>query len=184
MVLPDKRRVRVPALRYNVALRLLEAQDSTGRHVWPPGSLDGFYLGRGPDARHFRSYAVRDGSTRTDCVEVLTVDDDSPLVLAVWHAYVHTDAEVDPILRTETRKARTEIGQTVLAGMGQPAPATLRPLALNQRSLERLFGTHAAAVAAFARQEQLRYTDLAQAMRMMEYYNQKLVSRPPVAGPR
>ena len=42
LILLDKRRVRVPALKYNVALHLLEVRDSTGSHVWPPGSLDGF----------------------------------------------------------------------------------------------------------------------------------------------
>ena len=174
LVLPDRRRARVPAMKYNVALHLLEARDSTGSHVWPPGSLDGFYLGRGAEARHFRTYPVRNGSTKTDFVEVLTVDDDSPLVLAVQHVYLHEDAVLDPILRTETRKARTEIGQVVLAGAGALPREPLRPLQLNERAVLRLFGAQAAAVQAFVAKEHLSYTDLTQVLRMVEYFNQRL----------
>lgn len=175
LVLPDRRRVRVPAARYNVALHLLEARDSTGSHVWPPGSLHGFYLGRGPEARHFRTYAVRDGSTKTDFVEVLTVDDDCPLVLALQHRYVHEDAVLDPVLRTETRRARTEIGQVVVAGPGARPGEPLRPVPLTERAVLRLFGPQAAAVQAFAAKERLGYTDLAQVLRLVEYYNQRLI---------
>jgi len=177
LVLLGKRRVRVPRMRYNVARQLLEVEDSTGSHVWPPGSLDGFYLGRGTGERHFRSYKVRNGSTKLGYVEVLTVDDDSPVVLAVQHSYFHEDAQQDPILRTETRKARTEIGQTVVAGAGSTPQEPLRPLALNERSVLRLFGDKASAVAAYAQQHSLSYTDLTQVLRLVEYYNQRVVPK-------
>lgn len=175
VVLLSKKRVRVPAMRYNVALQLLEVRDSTGSHVWPPGSLDSFYLGRDSNERHFRSYRVRNGSTKLSFVEVLTVDDDCPLVLAVQHTYLHEDAVLDPVLRTETRKARTEIGQTVLTGSGLTPKEPLKPLSLNERSVLRLFGTRSAQVQAFATKENLSYTDLAQVLRMVEYYNQRLI---------
>ncbi|MBD2723170.1 hypothetical protein [Hymenobacter armeniacus] len=171
LVLPNKRRVRVPAMRYNVALHLLEARDSTGSHVWPPGSLDGFYLGQGADARHFRTYMVRDGSTRREFVEVLTRDDNAFLVLAVLHHYVHDDAQYDPVLQTQTRPARTEIGQVVVAGPGIKPQEPLRAVSLNQREVPRLFGTRAPQVEAYAAKEHLSYTDLAQVLRMVEYYN-------------
>ena len=174
VVLPGKRRYRVPAMKYNVALHLLEVRDSTGSHVWPPGSLDGFYLGNGTGIRHFRSFPVRNGSTKTDFVEVLTVDEMPPLVLAVQHYYVHENAQLDPILRTETRKARTEIGQTVVAGPGALPKEPLRVVDLNQRGVLRLFGTRAPEVAAYAAKEHLAYTDLAQVLRMVEYYNQRM----------
>ncbi|WP_310394480.1 hypothetical protein [Hymenobacter sp.] len=170
LVLLTKRRVRVPALKYNAARHLLEVQDSTGSHVWPPGSLDGFYLGQGAGARHFRSYAVRGGSAKDDFVEVLTATDDSPLVLALQHVYLHEDAEINPVLRTETRKARTQISQVVLAG---PGAQPLRPLALNQRGVARLFGSRAPQIDAYATKENLGYTDLAQVLRLVEYYNQQ-----------
>ena len=171
LVLANKRRRAVPALRYNVALNLLEAQDSTGRHLWPPGSLDGFYLGRDPDARHFRSCLVRDGGRLLTFVEVLTATDTAPLVLGVQHTYRHTDAEIHPVLRTETKKKLTEITQTVVAGPGGDGNQELRPLTLNERAVLRLFGPRAPQVAQYAARENLGYTDLAQVLRMVEYYN-------------
>ncbi|MDO7850353.1 hypothetical protein [Hymenobacter convexus] len=173
LVLPNKRRVRVPAMKYNVALHLLEVRDSTGSHVWPPGSLDGFYLGRGADTRHFRTFMVRNGGTERNFVEMLTADDNAFLILAVLHHYVHDDAVMDPVLHTETRPARTEIGQVVLAGSAATPQDPLRPVALNRKEVSRLFGTRAAQVEAYAAKEGLRYTDLAQVLRMVEYYNQQ-----------
>lgn len=178
LVLLDKRRVRVPALKYNVALHLLEVRDSTGSHVWPPGSLDGFYLGQGSEARHFRSRVVRNGSTKLDFVEVLTQADNSPLTLAVQHSYHHEEAQLDPILRTETRPERTEIGQTVLAGTDLLAKEPLRVVALTQKGVSPLFGTRAPQVAAWAANQHLSYTDLGQVLRMVEYYNQISFKQP------
>ena len=178
LVLLDKRRVRVPALKYNVALRLLEVRDSTGSHVWPPGSLDGFYLGRGSEARHFRSKMVRNGSTKLDFAEVLTQSDNSPLVLALQHSYRHEDAQLDPILHTEIRPARTEIGQTVLAGTDLVAKEPLRAVLLTQKNVTQLFGSRAAEVAAWAAKQSLSYTDLGQVLRMVEYYNQISFKQP------
>jgi hypothetical protein len=178
LVLLDKRRVRVPALQYNVALHLLEVRDSTGSHVWPPGSLDGFYLGQGSEARHFRSRMVRNGSTRLDFVEVLTQSEPSPLVLAVQHSYRHEEAQLDPILHTQTRPERTEIGQTVLAGTDLMAKEPLRAVQLNQKGVSQLFGTRAAEVAAWAGSQHLSYTDLGQVLRMVEHYNQLSFRQP------
>ncbi|GAB3586297.1 hypothetical protein [Hymenobacter daeguensis] len=173
LVLMDKRRIRVPALKFNVALHLLEARDSTGSHVWPPGSLDGFYMGRGDDARHFRSLMVRVGSTKMDFVEVLTPNDNSPLILGLQHRYLHEDAQLDPILRTETKAARTEIGQVIVAG---PNPATqskepLRELSLNEKSVTRLFVPFAADVQAYAAKQHLSYTTLPDVLHLVEYFN-------------
>lgn len=178
LVLPNQRRVRVPALKYNVALHLLEVRDSTGSHVWPPGSLDGFYLGRGSEARHFRSRVVRNGSTRLDFVEALTQSDNSPLVLALQHRYRHEDAQLDPILHTETRPERTEIGQTVLAGTDLTPKEPLRAVSLTQKSISPLFGTRAPQVTAWAASQHLGYTDLGQVLRMVEYYNQISFKQP------
>ena len=178
LVLLDKRRVRVPALKYNVALRLLEVRDSTGSHVWPPGSLDGFYLGQGSEARHFRSRLVRNGSTRLNFVEVLTQSDNSPLALAVLHSYRHQDARLDPILRTEIQPERNEIGQTVLAGTDLVAKEPLRALPLSQKNVSQFFGTRAPEVEAWAARQHLSYTDLGQVLRMVEYYNQISFKQP------
>ncbi|MBO2012277.1 hypothetical protein [Hymenobacter negativus] len=170
LVLLDKRRVRIPAMKYNVALHLLEARDSTGSHVWPPGSLDGFYLGRGPDARHFRSLSVRVGSTKTDFVEVLTPNDNSPVILGLQHHYLHEDAQLDPILRTETKAARTEIGQVIVAGLGQ-SKEPLRELSLNEKNVTKLFVPFASDVQAYAAKQHLSYTTLPDVLHLVEYFN-------------
>jgi hypothetical protein len=172
LVTTDGKHYKVAALSYNVALQLLEAQDSTGSHVWPPGSLRGFYLNRGAQARHFQTYQVRDGGVKRDFVEVLTVDDNSPIVLAVQHNYIHEEAELDPVLHNVRRPARTLIGQKVVAGSGNLPNEPLRPIVLNQRNVLKLFGDRAAKVADFAAREDLNYADLGQVLRMVEYYNQ------------
>jgi len=178
LVAANGRRYRVPAVKYNVALRLLEATDSTGSHVWPPGSLDGFYLGQNREARHFRTYAVRLGSTQPDFVEVLTTRPNPPLLLALAHRYLHEDAEIDPTLRTEKRAARSVIGQNIVAGPGTPnSKEPLRELVLTQKNVLKLFGPEAAAVAAYALRQKLGYTDLGQVLQMFDYYNQ-LVGKP------
>jgi hypothetical protein len=171
LVLPSKRRVRVPALKYNVALHLLEVRDSTGRHVWPPGSLDGFYMGQGTNTRHFRTFMVRNSGTERNFVEVLTADDNAFLILAVLHHYVHDDAVLDPVLHTQARPARTEIGQVILAGSAATPQEPLRPVSLNRKEVSRLFGTRAAQVEAYAAKEHLSYADLGHVLRMAEYYN-------------
>ena len=175
LVLLSKQRVRVPAIKYNVALRLLEVRDSTGSHVWPPGSIDGFYLGQGSLMRHFRTFVVRSGSTKTDFVEVLTAVDNAPLVLGVQHLYYHADALLDPVLRTETTKVRTEINQVVVAGSGLTPKEPLRPVALSPRNVLRLFGTRAPEMEVYAAQEHLSYTDLGQVLRLVEHYNKMVL---------
>jgi hypothetical protein len=175
------RRVRVPAMRYNVAMDLLETTDSTGTHVWPPGSLLGFTIGQGAGARRFSTALVRNGGTKRDFVEVLTAPGSGPLLLAFQHNYVHVEAEIHPILRMETRKARTEIGQTVVAGLSGASPEPLRPLALNRKSVLRLFGTRAAEVDLYALKEQLDYADLNHVLRLFEYYNQLSTKQRPAA---
>jgi hypothetical protein len=178
LILPDHHQVKVPGMRYNVAVRMLEVQDSTGHHVWPVGSLRGFDLGRGAAARHFRTLLVRNGSTRRDFVEVLTTRDDSPIILAVQNTYVHQAAEIDPVLRTVTRKERNEIGQTVVAGSASTPNEPLRPLALNQRAVGRLFGKYEPQIVAYAAEQSLTFTDLGQVLKMVEYYNRMILAQP------
>jgi hypothetical protein len=171
LVLPNNRRIRVPSLRYNVAVGVVEATDSTGAHVWPPGSLREFYIGRGGNARHFRTATVRNGNTKRDFVEVLTSAENSPVILALQHAFIHEDAVMDPVLHTEKRKERNEIGQTVLYGNGNLPKEPLRPLVMNRKSVLKLFGDKAAQVDAYATKEKLDLTDLGQVLRAVEYYN-------------
>ena len=171
------RRIKVTQVRYNVALRLLEATDSTGSHVWPPGSLYGFELGRRTDVRHFRTHLVKTGSTRLEFVEQLTVDEAPPLLLALQHRYVHEDAVMDPILHTEKLAARTVIGQVVLAGPGTDPKIPLRELPLTERNVLKLFGDKADALKTYAKQQHLNYTDLNDVLKLVEYYNQRVAGK-------
>ncbi|MDO7877585.1 hypothetical protein Q5H93_22795 [Hymenobacter sp. ASUV-10] len=174
LITADGKRYRVAGLSYNVALQLLEATDSTGSHVWPPGSLQGFELGRGNDARHFQTYKIRDGGVKPDFVELLTLTKSSPIVLAVQHHYVHEEAVLDPVLKTVKVPERTVIGQRVMAGSGNLPNEPLREVQLKQRDVLKLFGGFAPQMSAFAAKENLSYTDLTQVLRMVEYYNQKV----------
>ena len=175
IILPQVR-LKVAAMRYNVALHLLEATDSTGSHVWPAGSLYGFEMGKPGAVRHFRSHLVKVGSTKMDFVEILTVDVDKtpPLILALQHHYLHEDAVLDPILRTEKVPARTVIGQVVLAGPGTDPKVPLRELPLSERTVIKIFGEQAPPVRTYAAKEHLSYIDLNDVLKMVEYYNQKV----------
>lgn len=178
VVLPQVR-LKVPAMRYNVALRLLEATDSTGSHVWPAGSLYGFEMGKPGEVRHFRSHLVKTGNTRMEFVEVLTVDVDKapPLILALQHNYLHEDVVLDPVLRTVKTPARTVIGQVVLAGPGLDPKIPLRELALSEKNVTKLFGAQAPQVRAYAANQHLSYIDLNDVLKMVEYYNQKVAGK-------
>lgn len=179
LLLLPKVRLKVSAMRYNVALHLLEATDSTGNHVWPPGSIYGFEMGKPGQMRQFRSHLVKTGSTQMEFAEILTVDVDKvpPLILALQHNYLHEDAVLDPILRTEKMAARTVIGQVVLAGPGTDPKVPLRELPLSQKNVSRLFGEQAPQVTAYAINQHLSYLDLNDVLKMVEYYNQKVAGK-------
>ncbi|MEJ7663606.1 MAG: hypothetical protein WKG07_30730 [Hymenobacter sp.] len=105
---------------------------------------------------------------------MLTVDDDSPIVLALQHTYVHEAEERDPILRTVKRAERTEHGAGSAGRLTATCPTSRSGwLPSIQRNVLRLSGERAAKIdSAYATKEDLRYTDLTQVLRMVEYYNQ------------
>ncbi len=178
LLLNPVRHVKVTKARYNVALRLLEATDSTGSHVWPPGSLYGFELGGpGGDVRHFRTHLVRTGSTRLEFVEKLTLSEAPPVLLALQHNYLHEDAVLDPVLHTEKMAARTVIGQVVLAGPGTDPKAPLRELTLSEKNVLKLFGDKAASVKEYAAKQHLTYVGLEDVLKLVEYYNQRVAGK-------
>ena len=78
------------------------------------------------------------------------------------------------MLHTEIRPARTEIGQTVVAGSGKKPKEPLRELTLNQRSITRLLVPFGNDIDSYAAKQHLSYTNLAQVLQMAEYYNQHL----------
>ncbi|MCC2548882.1 hypothetical protein LJY25_20705 [Hymenobacter sp. BT175] len=170
-----------PGLRYNVARQLLELKDSVGGlRVFPVGSLRGFTIGESSNARTFRTRLTRGtgSSSGRAFVEIFTEQPDGPLVLALAHRFVDKPAEMHPILRVETQKARREIGQLLLAGPGQDAQGALRPLELNERSVLKLFGPASAQLREYAAKNSLRYEELADVMKLVNEYNRRQAAAP------
>jgi len=173
----DNRRRPVPGLRYHAALRMLEAQDSMNTdstHFWPVGSLRGFDVGEAGDPEHplrrFRPRLVKEGLTgpaRRDFVEVLTAVDAGPLLLA-WLYPPGPDPD---------KIGRRPLIQQLMAGPGVGGDEPLRPLALNQAEVLRLFGKRAEEVRSYAAGEHLRYDQPNEVARMVDYFNRVAVAK-------
>ena len=168
----DGRYRPVPGLRYHAGLRLLEAQDSINTdstHLWPVGSLRGFDLGEPGGTtppRRFRPRLVKEGSggQRREFVEVLTMVDAGPLLLA-WLYTSGADAVA----------GRLSTAPLLLAGAGNEPGEPLRPLEPNRAAVLRLFGGRANAVNTYAVTKQLFYDKPADVARMIDYFNRLAV---------
>lgn len=170
----DGRYRPVPGLRFHAGLRVLEAQDSIAldsTHLWPLGSLRGFDLGEAGDTgtaapRRFRPRLVKEGpaGTRRDFVEVLTLVDAGPLLLA----WLYTSG-VDATL------GRLSLAPLLLVGPGNTPTEPLRPLELTPATLLHLFGARAEEIRSFASSQHLRTDQPAEVARMIDYYNRVAV---------
>jgi hypothetical protein len=168
----DGRYRPVPGLRYHAGMRLLEAQDSISldsTHLWPVGSLRGFDLGEPGDAtppRRFRPRLVKEGSAgqRREFVEVLTAVDAGPLLLA-WLYTSGADAVA----------GRLSMAPLLLVGAGNDPNEPLRTLEPSRSSVQRLFGSRAEVVNAYAMTKQLVYDSPADVARMIDYFNRLAV---------
>ena len=170
-------RVRVPALRYNPALHLVEARDSTGKQLWNPETLSGFEFGSGTGRRQFRVLPVRNRDVNKDFVEVLTADPKGQLMLGAEHVFIHEDQQLHPVLKTVIKPAVNQVVYDAVVGYNTLPPTPLRPIGtLREKTVLRLFGSYAGQVAAYARQNHLNYEALADVLRMANYYNE-LVSK-------
>jgi hypothetical protein len=163
-------RRRASALRYNVALHLVEAQDSTGWHVWDAVELRGFEVGMGRARRQFIAQDVRNRYAHRDFIELLSAEPTGPLIVGAQHVFHHEEELRDPVLRVVTRPAVNQVVYELVWGISN---APYRTLQLKEKLVLRLFGNSAGDVAAYARQEQLRYEDLNDVLRMVNYYNQQ-----------
>ena len=170
----DGRYRPVPGLRYHAGMRLLEVQDSISldsTHLWPMGSLRGFDLSEPGDTtppRRFRPRLVKEGSAgqRREFVEVLTAVDAGPLLLA-WLYTPRADAGAD----------RLSIVPLLLVGAGNDPNEPLRFLETNRSAVQRLFGSRAQTVNAYAMTKQLYYSNPADVARMIDYFNRLAVVR-------
>ena len=177
LVTAQGQRVRVPALRYNPALHLVEARDSTGKKLWNMESLQGFEFGSGPARRQFRVLPVRNRGVDRDFVEVLTDDPKGQLVIAAEHIFVHEDEQRHPVLKTLIKPAVNQVVYDALVGYNTLPPTPLKPIGpLREKTVLRLFGNHSSQMATYARQNALNYESLADVLRMANHYNE-LVSK-------
>jgi hypothetical protein len=161
-------RFRVTELRYNAALHLLEARDSTGKHLWTPRELRGFEFNDGHTERRFLAQYVRNRHADYDFVELLSAEPGGPLIVAAQHIFLHKDEVRDPVLRTIITPP---INQLVYDLVWATPNSQYRSFQLTEKLVLRLFGHQAGAIAAYARQQQLHYEKLPDVLRMVDYYN-------------
>lgn len=163
-------RFRVTELRYNAALHLLEARDSTGKHLWAPQELRGFEFNDGHTDRRFLAQPVRNRHADHDFVELLSAEPGGPLIVAAQHIFLHKDEVRDPVLRTVVTPA---VNQLVYDLVWATPNSPYRSLQLKEKLVLRLFGNQAPAMAAYARQQKLRYEELSDVLQLVNYYNQQ-----------
>lgn len=108
--------------------------------------------------RRFSTRLVRTGrwSTRREAVESLTCTDAGPLVLARLPATATTPAQL-------------------LAGPGYDKSVALRPLELTQEAVLHLCGARTAQVRAYAMLYNLRFEQVDDVARLLDYYNRLAV---------
>jgi hypothetical protein len=159
-------RFRVSELRYNAALHLLEARDSTGRHLWAPQELRAFEFNDGHTGRRFLAQRVRNRHADYDFVELLSAEPGGPLIVAAQHIFLHKDEVRDPVLRTVVTPA---VNQLVYDLVWATPNSSYHSLQLKEKIVLRLFGHQAPAIAAYARQQKLSYEDLTDVLNMVNY---------------
>ena len=171
------KRLPVKALRYNVALHVVEARDSTGKRLWGPDGLRGFEFGNGPGRRQFQSLPVRNRDVNQDFVEVLTVDADGQLILGAEHAFVHEDEQLHPVLKTVLKPAVNQVVYDVVSAPVTQPQTPLRPLTLGRKQVLKVFGNRERELEIYALKNNLNYEALADVLKMANYYNE-LTKRP------
>jgi hypothetical protein len=176
----DGRRVLVIGQRYHVGQRVLQVQDSLqvdSTHYWPLAAVRGFDLGTDDDApplsasqgaavptvHRYRARLVQEGKqgARREAVEVLTSIDSGPLLLA-WLPVVPEPSSLTQVL---------------VAGPGTAATEPLRPLELTQAAVLRLCGSRADEVRSFASTRHLRYEQVSDVAKILDYYNKVAVAK-------
>lgn len=164
----------VAALRYNIALRLVEMRDVNvpgGVVVAPVGSLRGFTLGTsGPAGTHtFEARSENRVANSRNFFEVLTP---GPLQLLLLHSIDNKDANWIAAYNLETRPA--SVGRITQLFVAKPGQTNVDELPLKRKSVEKLFGPQAAKVATYATEKKLSYEQVPDLVWLVEYYNELL----------
>ncbi|RYU77976.1 hypothetical protein [Hymenobacter persicinus] len=161
----------VAALRYNIALRLVEVRDPTtpaGVSVLPVGGLRGFTLGaEGKRGSHtFETRTVGRSADSRNFFETLTA---GPLQLFLLHTIDEKAANWIAAYNIETRPASVSRGVQLFAG--QAGQGAVQELALKRKSVEKLFGAQAPQVAAYAAEKKLDYEQVPDLVMLVDYFN-------------
>lgn len=166
----------VPGLRYNLVHHWVEVRDPAvpgGVRLYPLGSLRGFVLNNAPGRPGHRFGAYRVGGEGRLLLEELNegplyllLGYDLELVGAVRNAAVNVETQASQFRRTSTLYVAT------------PARAQAQALALNQRAVLRLFGPAEGDMALYAQQHNLRYDNLNDMVRLVDYFNTTQATAP------
>ena len=168
----DGRKVPVPALRYNMALRLVEVRDAeaaSGLSILPPGSIQGFVLGPEgkPGSHTFVARAEAHAANVRLFLELLNV---GPLQLLLLHKVDEHDSNWSAVNNVETRTS--SVGRSALLFVGAADRPTVTTLLPKRKSVEKLFGPQAPQVAEYAARQNLSYEQVPDLVWMVDYFNQ------------
>jgi hypothetical protein len=170
ILLSNDQALAVPAMRFNMAMRLVEVQDPTaegGIRVVPPASVRGFIQGAaGQNGQIFEVQSYRSASySGKNFFESLN---QGPVRLFLLHEVVERPAARNEALGVETRAAQyLRSAQPYVLRAGQER---VEPLSLNKKAVLRLFNEKAPQMEAYASQNNLSYEQLPHVAKMMEHY--------------
>ncbi|QIL76270.1 hypothetical protein [Hymenobacter sp. HDW8] len=170
LLFTNEQALAVPAMRFNMAMRLVEVQDPTaegGIRIIPAASIRGFILGpAGKNGQAFEVQSYRSASySGKNFFESLN---QGPVRLFLLHEVVERPAARNEALGVETRAAQyLRSTQPYVLRAGQER---VEPLSLTKKAVLRLFNEKAPQIEAYASQNNLSYEQLPNVVRMMEHY--------------
>ncbi|SHI37087.1 hypothetical protein SAMN02745146_0675 [Hymenobacter daecheongensis DSM 21074] len=161
----------VAALRYNMALRLVEVRDPAtpaGVRIVPVGGLRGFTLGPEgkPGSRTFEARLVTRAANSRNFFEVLT---EGPLQLLLQHGIDEKEATWIAAYNLETRPA--SVSRVTRLFVAKPGLSTVEELPLKRKAVEKLFVPYASEVASYATGKKLSYEQVPDLVWLVNYYN-------------
>lgn len=170
LLLRDSQALAVPAMRFNMAMRLVEVQDPTaegGIRIVPAAGIRGFILGSaGKAGQVFEVQSYRSATySGKGFFESLN---QGAVRLFLLHEVVEQPAARNEALGVETRAAQyLRSTQPYVLRAGQER---VEQLSLTKKAVLRLFSEKAPQIEAYASQNNLSYEQLPHVAKMMAHY--------------
>jgi hypothetical protein len=142
--------------------------------IVPVGGVRGFTLGAAPRPGSY-TFEVRAESRAANSRNFFQVLTPGPLQLLLLHTLDEKAANWIAAYNLETRPA--SISQVKRLFVARPGQTTVEELPLRRKAVEKLFGSHAGQVAAYAAEQKLDYEQVPDLVWLVTYYN-KLVQSP------